>query len=212
MPTEIEVLIADDHPVVREGLRRAIENTHGMKVVAEAGDGQEALVCLRQLRPHVAVLDIDMPLMDGFAVAQRLREETLGIKVIFMTVYRGESFLNKALDVGAQGYISKESPLEDVITAIKTVVTGQQYLSPAIASRLFSHRPKPETRGITNLTPTERSILRLVAEYRTTKDISAELSISSRTVETHRANICKKLALQGSHALIKFAIAHQEEL
>lgn len=213
MSTEIEVLIADDHPVVRQGLRQAIENAPGMKVVAEAGDGQEALFYLRRLRPQVAVLDIDMPLMDGFSVVQALREEALEVKVLFLTVHCEESFLNKALKVGAQGYVSKESPLAEVVVAISTVVSGRDYISPLMTRHIINGRRLPvQGMGLTSLTPAERKVLKLIAEYKTTREISADLSISTRTVETHRANICYKLALRGSHALMKFAVAHQADL
>ena len=213
MPTEIEVLIADDHPVVRQGLRQAIENSPGMTVVAEACNGQESLLYIRRLRPHVAVLDIDMPLLDGFSVMQALRDEMLEIKVIFLSVHCEESFLNKALKVGAQGYLSKECPLAEVIVAINTVVSGRDYISPLMTYHLINGRRLPEQgMGLASLTPAERKVLKLIAEYKTTKEISIALFISTRTVETHRANICHKLALRGSHALMKFAVAHQANL
>lgn len=213
MPTEINVVIADDHPVVRQGLQQAIENATGMKVVAEASDGQEALTQLRQLRPDVAVLDIDMPLMDGFRVAQAVLDEALPVKVIFLTVHSEESFLKKALSVGAHGYLSKESPLAEVVVAINTVNSGQDYVSPLMTRHIINSRRLPEQgMGLASLTPAERKVLKLIAEYKTTKEISADLSISTRTVETHRANICHKLALHGSHALMKFAVTHQADL
>lgn len=213
MPTEINIVIADDHPVVRQGLRQAIENAPGLRVVAEASNGQEALVQLRQLRPEVAVLDIDMPLLDGFSVAQALLEEAPAIKVIFLTVHSEESFLKKALKVGAQGYISKDSGLTEIVAAIKTVAAGEAYISP-VMTRHFSPRGKAPEQGpgLRGLTPAERKVLKLIAEYKATKEISALLSISPRTVETHRANICQKLAIRGSHALMKFAIANYVEI
>ena len=213
MPNEINVVIDDDHPVVRQGLQQAIENVPGLKVVAEASNGQEALVQLRQLRPDVAVLDIDMPLLDGFSVAQALLDEALAVKVIFLTVHCEESFLRKALNVGAQGYISKDSGLAEIVAAIKIVADGEVYISPMMTTHPFARSKAPEQgQGLTNLTPTERKVLKLIAEYKTTKEISTLLSISPRTVETHRANICQKLTIRGSHALMKFAIANYVEL
>ncbi len=213
MPVEIEILIADDHPVVRQGLREAIERAPGLKLVAEAGDGREALARLRQLEPHVALLDIDMPLLDGFSVAQTIRAEGLTSKIIFLTIYREESFLNKALKVGAQGYILKDTPLADIVAAIRKVSAGQSYVSPTMASYIVNrmHIPEPE-QGLASLTPTERAVIKLIAECHTTKEIAARLFVSPRTVETHRANICHKLGLRGNHALTKFALAHQAEL
>jgi DNA-binding NarL/FixJ family response regulator len=213
MPAEIEILIADDHPVVRQGLREAIERAPGLRLVAEAGDGEEALARLRQLKPHVALLDIDMPLLDGFSIAQTIRAEGLPSKIIFLTIYREESFLNKALKVGAQGYLLKDTALADIVAAIRKVSAGQSYVSPTIASYLINrqHAPEPE-QGLASLTPTERAIIKLIAECHTTKEIAARLFVSPRTVETHRANICQKLGLRGNHALTTFALAHQAEL
>lgn len=209
----VEILIADDHPVVRQGLREAIERAPGLKLVAEASDGEEALTKLRRLKPHVALLDIDMPLLDGFSLAQTIRAEGLASKIIFLTVYREESFLNKALKVGAQGYILKDTALADIVAAIRMVNAGQSYISQTMASYLINRLQAPEpAQGLASLTPTERAVIKLIAECRTTKEIAALLFISPRTVETHRANICQKLALRGNHALTKFALAHQAEL
>lgn len=213
MTTEIEILMADDHPVVRHGLREEIKRAPGLKLVAEASDGEEALTRLRQLKPHIALLDIDMPLLDGFSIAQTISAEGLTCKIIFLTVYREESFLNKALKVGAQGYILKDTALADIVAAIRKVGSGQSYVSPTMSSYLINRLRIPEQElGLAGLTPSERAIIKLIAECRTTKEIAARLFISPRTVETHRANICQKLGLRGNHALTKFALAHQAEL
>lgn len=213
MTTEIEILMADDHPIVRHGLREAIKCAPGLKLVAEASDGEEALTRLRQLKPHIALLDIDMPLLDGFSIAQTISAEGLTCKIIFLTVYREESFLNKALKVGAQGYILKDTALADIVAAIRKVGSGQSYVSPTMSSYLINRLRIPEQElGLAGLTPSERAIIKLIAECRTTKEIAARLFISPRTVETHRANICQKLGLRGNHALTKFALAHQAEL
>ncbi len=213
MAIEIEILLADDHPVVRQGLREAIKRAPGLKLVAEASDGEEALTRLRQLKPHIALLDIDMPLLDGFSIAQTICAEGLTCKIIFLTVYREESFLNKALKVGAQGYLLKDTAIADIVAAIKKVGSGQSYVSPTMSSYLINRMRMPEQDlGLASLTPSERAIIKLIAECRTTKEIAARLFISPRTVETHRANICQKLGLRGNHALTKFALAHQAEL
>lgn len=213
MADEIEILIADDHPVVRQGLREAIARAPGLKLVAEVSDGEEALAKLLQLKPQVALLDIDMPLLDGFSVAQAIRAEGLTSKIIFLTVYREESFLNKALKIGAQGYILKDTALADIVAAIRMVSAGQHYVSQAMTSYLINRQHTPEQGpSLTSLTPTERAVIKLIAECRTTKEIAAQLFVSPRTVETHRANICQKLSLRGNHALTKFALAHQAEL
>lgn len=221
MNTEIQILIADDHPIVRQGLRQAIEIDPGLKVVAEAGDGHAALAQLRALKPEIAIIDIDMPGADGFSVARSIRDERLPIKVIFLTVYREESFFDQAMEVGAKGYVLKDSAIADIVSGIKAVAAGQHFTSPAMTSYLMNRggrsvyaapAPGQPQLGLKDLTPTERRVLKLIAEYKTSKDIAEELFISFRTVNTHRANICQKLGIEGSHALMKFALAHQSEL
>lgn len=217
MKTEIKVVIADDHPLVRDGLRRAIEATPNLKVVAEAGDGQVALERIQSLNPDVAVLDIDMPLMSGFDVARALRERGVPSAVIFLTIHREEDFFNEALDLGARGYVLKDSAATDIVAAIKAVAEGQHFTSPAMTSYLVnrSRRAAEFRRGkptLNDLTPTERRILTLIADYKTSKEIADELGVSHRTIETHRANICQKLELKGSHSLMKFALSHKSEL
>lgn len=217
MKAETRILIADDHPLLRQGLRVAIESDPALIVVAEAGDGHSALERLRQLRPAIAVLDVNMPRLDGFGVARAIRAEDLPVEIIFLTVYRERTFFNQALDLGAKGYILKDSVSTDIVTGIKAVAAGEYFTSPALTSYLIQRqRPTPAvsepSTGISLLTPTERRILSLIAAYRTSKEIADELCISFRTVNTHRANICQKLDLQGNHALMKFALAHQDEL
>jgi DNA-binding NarL/FixJ family response regulator len=217
MKTEIKIVIADDHPLVRDGLRRAIEAAANLKVVAEAGDGQTALDRILALKPDVAVLDIDMPVMSGFDVARALREQGIPTAVIFLTIHREEDFFNEALDLGAQGYVLKDSAASDIVTGIKAVADGQHFTSPAMTSYLVNRsrrtaefrRSKPT---LDDLTPTERQVLRLIADYKTSKEIADELGVSHRTIETHRANISAKLELRGSHSLMKFALSHKSEL
>jgi DNA-binding NarL/FixJ family response regulator len=217
MKAETHILIADDHPLLRQGLRQAIESDPQLIVVAEVGDGNSALERLRKLRPEIAVLDVNMPELDGFGVARVIREEQLPVEIIFLTVYRERTFFNQALDLGAKGYILKDSASTDIVTGIKAVAAGEYFTSPALTSYLIN-RQRPTTAdsepatGMASLTPTERRILSLIAAYKTSKEIADELCISFRTVNTHRANICQKLHLQGNHALMKFALAHQDEL
>ncbi len=217
MATETRVIIADDHPIFRQGLRQTIERERGLKVVAEAGDGRAALEEIRALSPDVAVLDIDMPELDGFGVARALQGEKLNVGIVFLTIHREEDFFNEAINLGAKGYVLKDSALSDIINCVKAVAAGRPYVSPALTSYLFNRQEraaalsqqKPELK---DLSPTERRILKLIAEYKTSREIADELFISPRTVETHRTNICNKLELHGSHALMKFALAHKAEL
>lgn len=217
MESEIKIIIADDHPIVRQGLRQTVESDAGLKVVAEAGDGREALARIKELKPRVAVLDIQMPALDGFGVARAVRDEGLAVELVFLTVYRDEDVFNAALDLGVKGYVLKDSAVSDIVACVRAVAAGQHYASPALTSHLVSRGRRAaalaqERPGLAALTPTERHVLRLIADYKTSKEIAAELFVSPRTVETHRNNICQKLDLHGSHALMKFALAHKSEL
>jgi len=214
---QITLIIADDHPIVRQGLRQAIEADAALKVLTEAGDGRAALEAIEKYQPQVAVLDIDMPLMDGFAVARAVREKKLNVEMVFLTIQRDEDMVNEAVNLGVKGYVLKDSALTDIVSCIKSVARGQHYASSALTSYLIKRSSRAaalteEKTGIKDLTPTERRVLKLIAEYKTSKEIGEELFISYRTVETHRANICQKLDLRGSHVLIKFALAHKSEL
>jgi DNA-binding NarL/FixJ family response regulator len=214
---EIRIVMADDHPIVRQGLRLMIEANKTMTVVAEAGDGETALELIEQHKPDVAVLDIDMPKMDGFAVAREIAQKSLAVEIIFLTMHSEEEIFQAAMDLGVKGYVLKDSAVTDIVNSIKAVAEGRPYLSPELSSLLLKRRRRTEELekeqpGLHDLSPTERKILKLIAEDKTSKEIAAELFISYRTVETHRANICKKLDLHGSLALVKFAVTHKSEL
>lgn len=213
----IRIVIADDHPLIRQGLRLAIGSDDALTIVAEATDGVQALAMIRTNAPEIAVLDIDMPHSNGFAVARAIRDEGLAVAVIFLTIHREDDFLSEALDLGARGYVLKDSAATDIVGAIKAVAAGQHYTSPAMTTSLVNRTRRAadlrrQTPTLEDLTPAERRILRLIADYKTSKEIAEELSISPRTVDTHRTNISTKLEIRGSHALMKFALAHRAEL
>jgi DNA-binding NarL/FixJ family response regulator len=217
MKTEIRVLIADDHPIFRTGLRQVIEQAPHLKVVAEAEDGITAFERIQEVRPEVAILDIDMPGEDGFAVARKIREHRLPVTVIFLTMHKDELHLNEALDIGVRGYLIKDNAAADVVKCIDAIVAGQDYISPSLSTHLLNRTRRAtafaeQTRGIADLTTTERRILTLLAEYKTSKEIASEMCVSVRTIENHRANICAKLDLHGAHALVRFASQHKSEL
>jgi DNA-binding NarL/FixJ family response regulator len=217
MKTEIRVLIADDHPVFRRGLRQVIESESTFRVVAEADDGRSALESIRAHKPDIAVLDIHMPEMGGFDLIREIKREKLAVEVIFLTMYDDESMFNAAMDLGAKGYVLKDSAISDIISSLRSVAASRPYISPALsgfllnrserATKLASQHP-----GLNDLTATERRILKLVSEYKTSKEIAEELCIHYRTVDNHRTNISQKLGLRGSHALLKFALEHKSEI
>lgn len=215
MQNDINIILADDHPFIRQGLRATIEREPRLKVLAEAGDGRTALALIQSLRPQVAILDIDMPEMDGFSVAQQVRRQKLPVEIIFLSIHREEEFLNRALELDAKGYVTKDSAVTDIVTCIRAVADGQHYVSPALASILVAQRRQtaaPRREGLASLSPTERQVLKFIGEYKTSKEIAAMLGISPLTVKTHRQNICLKLDVQGNHGLMKFALEHQAEL
>jgi DNA-binding NarL/FixJ family response regulator len=215
-PTETTIIIADDHPIFRQGLKQLIETEPGFRVVAEAEDGQTALDLITTRAPMIAVLDLNMPALDGFAVAQRAQQMKLPVRIIILTMHKDELHFNEAINLGIQGYLIKDSASTEVIDCLKTVISGREYFSPALSSFLLTRRRRAvETEklaGVGDLTPTERRVLVLLSELKTTKEIAAELGVSPRTVDNHRAHICSKLDLQGTHALVKFALLHKNEL
>jgi DNA-binding NarL/FixJ family response regulator len=205
-------MLADDHPIVRQGLRQIIERESDLEVVFECGDGATALDAAIARQPDAVILDIDMPGKNGLEVLRGLRERSFAGKVVVMTVHREEEFFDEALRLGAHGYVLKDSAVEDVVTAVRSVRDGQNYVSPALTTVLVRQRERRPQTGLDSLTPTERQILKLIADYRTNNQIAETLFISPLTVKTHRRNICVKLDLEGNHALMKFAVEHKAEL
>jgi DNA-binding NarL/FixJ family response regulator len=213
----ITIVIADDHPLFRKGLRLSIEEDPSLRIVGEASDGAAALRLIEERMPDVAVLDIDMPEMRGLKVARMVQEKKLFVAVIILTIYKEEDMFNEAMNAGVRGYVMKETAVIDLLEAIKAVAMGQYYFSPAIAGYLVgrSQRAKhllAEKPTLADLTPAERRILKLIAFNQTSKEIADELSISYRTVETHRTNIATKLNIHGSHSLLRFALENKAVL
>ncbi len=211
------VFIADDHPVFRHGLLNIIERAGSFKVVGDAGDGATALEQIKTLRPNIAVLDIHIPKLNGLEIARAIQNLKPAVSVIFLTMNEDEATFNSAMDVGAKGYILKENAVQDLLVGLDAVAAGGMYFSPTISHHLIRRNQRASVlrekkTGFKSLTPTERCVLRLVAENKTNKEIAQDLFISHRTVEAHRANICEKLELQGNRALFLFAIQHKSEL
>lgn len=217
MKDKIRIVIADDHPVFRQGLRQVVEKNTRLQVIAEANDGEAALALIREHQPDIALIDLDMPVVDGFGVVRRLRETSLATRVIFLTMHQDELHFNEALNLGVKGYLIKDSAAADIVHAIQAVDAGQSYISPTLSTFLLSRSQRATTLsaqqpGLQRLTATERRVLALLADCLTSKEIAALLGVSVRTIENHRANISSKLELHGTHALVKFALEHKSEL
>lgn len=216
MSDEITVLIADDHPIFRKGLREIITAEPSLKLVAEAEDGARALQMIRSQLPQVAVLDVDMPQQDGITVARTIKEEGLPVSVVLLTMHRNERFFNAALDLGVAGYVLKDSAVSEIVSAIRAVNAGHRFVTPLLTDYLLNRRGAQTQAeagtGLSTLTDAERRVMKLIAEYKTSQEIADELFISIRTVDRHRANIVGKLELKGAHALLHFALEHKAEL
>jgi len=217
MSEEIHIVIAEDHPFFRDGLRRALDRTPSLHVVAEAADGMAALEHIRTLKPEVAILDIGLPRLDGVAVARRIREEQIPVEIVFLTISDDREVFEEALNLGVKGYLLKDSTEAELLRCVTAVASGQHYMSPSMTSYLVdkvrqTERFVRQTPGLERLTPQELAILRRIADGKTSKEIAQHLGISAKTVDAHRASICNKLEIHGQHALSRFATRHRSEI
>lgn len=214
----IHILVADDHPIFRRGLRDVIEEDGRYHVVAECGDGQQAVFEAQRLCPAIAVLDLEMPRLDGLEAGRLLRELPAPPKLIYLTMHDTAAIFKRAFDIGACGYILKDGAADEIVTALDEVTDGRVFVSPALSERLVAPRKRSaddvesSPLAISTLTKAERRVLHLIAENRTSDEIASMLNISPRTVEGHRSNITRKLSLSGSYALVRFALLHRDKL
>lgn len=192
--TKIRVLLADDHVIVREGIRRLLENAKDIDVVAQAGDGEEAQALIQQHMPDVAVLDIQMPKASGIEVTRWLRAHLPQVGVLILTAYNDDPYVMAVLQAGANGYVLKTANSDDLIQAVRDVFEGKSALDPAITKKLVSNLFRdPENRPVEPLTDRELDVLRMAAKGYTNKAIGIQLNISDRTVQGHLAHIFDKL-------------------
>ncbi len=210
----ISVLLADDHPVVRRGLKVTIEEDEGLRVIAEAADGIDALQKIVAHNPAVAILDIDMPGLNGLGIARELTNKAVTTRIIFMTFHADEDLMRAAMDAGGRGYLLKGSETEEVCAAIHAVDAGRTYIGSTMAAVLLNRQSEmPGTSlNLKVLTQAEKKILRLIADGLSSKEIGEELGIHYRTVENHRTNMCRKLEIEGANALARFALQHRAAL
>lgn len=206
----VRILVADDHAIVLDGLRALIGKETDMEVVAEAEDGRAAVRLAEQHQPDVAILDVAMPELNGIEAARRILANNSECRIIALSMHVDRRFVVEALRAGIAGYVLKDSAFEELARAIRAVVDRQTYLSPQVADVVVEHYVR-KSRGsdelpAAGLTPREREVLQLVAEGKSTRQIASDLSVSVKTVETHRQQIMKKLDLHSVAELTKFAI------
>ncbi len=210
------VLIVDDHPIFRQGLRSLLEKIPDLSVVGEAGSHAAGLELLEQLRPEVAVVDLNLGAGSGLELVTRCRALSPPVAAVVLTLHREQSTFEAALQAGAAAYVLKENASEEVLQAIRSVAAGGFFVSNSLrefVGRRTDEPPAPHQPGrLAALTPTERRVLRLIGANRTTKEIAHELCISPRTVDTHRAHIGERLNLRGAQALLRFALENRAEL
>lgn len=200
--------MADDHTIVRTGIRHVLEGEEGFEVVGEAADGSAALSLALELRPDVIVLDISMPQESGLEVAARLRSSASSSRVLILSMHDNAEYVLESVRAGAHGYLLKDTAATELRNAVRAVCRGESYFSPPVASRLSAAlRGEHQTHPLDQLTGREREVLLGIARGRTNKEIAAELGISHRTVETHRESLMRKLQIRTVAELTRFAIA-----
>jgi len=211
------IAVADDHPLLRAGLSQVISADPRFDLVGEADQGTKALELILRTKPDLAVLDIFMPSMDGLAVAAALQLAKSRTRLVVLTMSRDEQLFNQAMNLGIQGYLLKENAVGELMGCLSAVASGSAFVSPSLTPYLLPRRNRAlsligNRPQLANLTTGERRILRQIAERKTTREIATELSISPRTVESHRARMCRKLALRGNNGLLRFALEHRSVL
>lgn len=208
---KIRILLADDHKLIRSGLRLLVEQQPDLTVVGEANDGREAVSLANSLKPDVAVMDIGMANLNGIEAALQITQAQPEVAVVMLSMHSDESYVLRALKAGAKGYLLKDSAESDLIRAVHAVTDGKSFFSPAVSKVLLDDYVRKLKRSGAEdaydlLTPREREILQLVAEGKSNKDVANLLNLSVYTVETHRSNIMEKLRLKGIPELILFAV------
>lgn len=208
--TRTTIVLADDHPVVRQGLRTVLEVERDFAVIGEAADGQEAMALAIRLRPALVIVDLKMPKLDGLEVCRRIRDQLPYTRVLILSMYANAAYVTEAFRRGATGYVLKESGTTTLVEAVREVQAGRRYVSPPISDLVLeAYLQKTKSGSIDpydTLTAREREILRLAAEGRTNAEIAAQLAISPRTVEAHRAHLMRKLGLRTTTDLVRYGL------
>ncbi len=211
--TPIRVLIADDHTIMRQGLRLLLEAQPDIRIVGEAGDGAEAVHLTHEAHPTVVIMDITMPVMDGLAATRIIKQEMPEVHVLTLTMHENDEYFFRVLQAGASGYVLKQAAASDLIAAVRAVARGEVFLYPSVAKKLvadYLHRTQTgEVVDVSErLTPREHEVLSLIAQGYSNREIAEQLILSLSTVQTHNSHILEKLGLRNRAELIKYAIRH----
>jgi len=216
MKTKIKIVIADDHPIIRKGLVDIIEQETDIEILGQAANGEEAINIIIKTLPDIAIVDVNMPIKSGFDVAREIAKSKTRVQIIFLTMHDEQEMFKHALELNVSGYIMKDCAAEDIIDCIRAVHNDDFYFSPSLSKNFIANHKERFNfivkGGIEKLTPTEKTILRLIAAGLTSSEIAYQLFVSRKTIENHRANICAKLDLHGVNALMKYAIQNQSKI
>jgi DNA-binding NarL/FixJ family response regulator len=211
----VTVLIADDHPIFRRGLREVVEETGRFRVVAEAADGPAAMAAVAEHAPQIAILDLSMPGADGFAVAAWMAQHAPDVRRVVMTMHRDKALAERAQAMGILGYILKDDAFDEVARCLEAALAGEGFVSPGLDEAEPIRHPSADAdidKLLARLTPTQHEVLRHLAEYATNKEIARRMGLSHRTVENHRANIAALLGLKGPNRVLEFAVRLKDRL
>ena len=212
MAKQNTIFIADDHPVFAEGLTNIIRSDRRWSVCGTASDGDDALSQIRQLKPAVAVLDVSMPKRSGLEIARIVEHEKLRTRIIILTMFDDNAYLQDALDAGVFGYLLKDSIASEIVKCVEHVLAGKRFISPALTELLLTSSKTAAASpadALKELTPTERKVLKLLSQNKTSNQIAEALFVSPRTVQNHRVNIAAKLKLTGYNKLLEFALQNK---
>ena len=202
----IRILLADDHAVVRQGFKMILSAQPDMEIVGEAGNGRQAVELAEQLRPDVVVMDVAMPELNGIEATRRLGESAPHTRVVALSMHKDSVYVREILRAGARGYLLKDSGAADLVSAVRSVASGESYLSPAVSSAVLEDYRRHVTNPIDLLTSREREVLQMLAEGKTNKEIAGILNLSVYTVDAHRGRIMEKLNLHSINELVRFAV------
>lgn len=214
MDKTLNVLIADDHPIFRQGLVKILESEKTIKLVGECGNGLEALQKIKETKPEIAILDISMPKLNGLEIVREIKNDGRNSEFIILTMYDDEEYFNEAMDYGVKGYLLKDDAASDLIACIQAVALGKYYVSPNISEYLLNRKfqikeVQKKNPGLQCLSEMEKQVLKLISENKTSRQIGEKLFISYRTVQNHRNNICRKLGFKGYNKLLQFSLENK---